>query len=919
MNDTSADPKRILLLEDDEGHAELAARAFRPLTEQYAFTVVDGLTEARRSIAETVPDIIIADMFLVDGMATDLMSDATVSGRIPVIVITSQGDEQMAVDAMKSGALDYVVKSEMSLSGLPTIVARSLREWGYIVECRHAEEALRESEKKYRLLIESQTGLVVKVGLDGRFRFASPRYCQTFGVVEEELRDCQTWAPLDGEAGSESLAAITHPPYEAVMEQRAMTPQGWRWFSWSASAVVSEDGEPTDIVGVGEDVTERRRQELTEQALHHVWEAGAGLGGLEDILAVVRDELATLLDADDYLVTLFENGDGTPASAADQKTDAREVSDRLSAWVRRAGTSALVELDAPDSKTSSAYGIAAAVFGDRSWIAAPLIGAGGTIGAIVVKGQAAASFSKTDLDLITLVAGAVSRALERKTAELKLLESERRFRLIFEHSSDAIVWMEADSTLIIDCNRAAEQLTGKDRRELLWKRREELFPSITDTKLRQALAGRSDDGLEIRTGDGQGRYVSLSASEAEVAGKPIIQAVLSDVTETRRLRETAHRAQRLETAGRIAGQVAHDFNNLLGPLVAYPGIIKEELPEGHSCVKLLESIERSAEQMAEVNQQLLTLGRRGHYNLAPLNINDVVADIARDLRIRPQTLTVKVELDESLLNVAGGEAQIHRVFSNLVTNARDAMQDMGTLTLATENCYVDEVDAEHGGASPGEYVKATISDTGCGITEEAARQVFDPFFTTKKPGERRGSGLGLSVVHSVVKDHDGFINLQSEVGKGSVFEIYLPVSRQAVDYEAPEEMAGGSENILVVDDDPVQREVSKRLLDKLGYSVTAVESGEMAVEELSRKSYDLMLLDMVMPSGIDGTETYRRALALDHTPRAIIVSGYAESDRVRVAQELGVGEYVRKPLKLAALASAVRRELDRVEASAAVS
>jgi two-component system cell cycle sensor histidine kinase/response regulator CckA len=211
----------------------------------------------------------------------------------------------------------------------------------------------------------------------------------------------------------------------------------------------------------------------------------------------------------------------------------------------------------------------------------------------------------------------------------------------------------------------------------------------------------------------------------------------------------------------------------------------------------------------------------------------------------------------------------------------------------------------------GEYVRLTISDTGCGIPEDILTRIFDPFFTTKSPNHKRGSGLGLSVVHAVMEDHQGYIDIESVIGEGTSVYLYFPITREKRENQYYNTVRGGSEKILVVDDDRVQLEVMQRLLEKLGYKVTTVESGEMALEVTNNVKFDLVVLDMVMPGGMDGAETYRRLLEKYPEQKAIIVSGYAESARVADALEMGAGIFLKKPLTLNTISMEVRGELDR--------
>lgn len=387
--------------------------------------------------------------------------------------------------------------------------------------------------------------------------------------------------------------------------------------------------------------------------------------------------------------------------------------------------------------------------------------------------------------------------------------------------------------------------------------------------------------------------------------------IIRDITETKRLQNLESRALRLESAGSLAGQVAHDFNNLLGPLMAYPEFIKDELGEDHPAMEYISSIEKATAQIADINQQLLTLSRRGHYSLNVVNLNDLLKSVINQVQPDFKKITIALDLEENLMNVKAGQSQLYRVFLNLLTNAYDAMNGKGKLKVKTENYYIDDDRTRYNKIPRGEYVKVSISDTGSGINQNVVDKIFEPFFTTKVSNKKRGSGLGLSVVDGVIKDHNGHIDLVTSP-KGTTFYIYLPMTREDIKeaHVTPLQM-GNNEKVLVVDDDEIQREVSLKLLKRLGYQAKTVTSGERAVEYLKNNKVDLILLDMIMPLGMDGAETYQEIKRMYPNQRALIVSGYSESAKVNKAQILGAGAYVKKPLTINALAKAIKEELNK--------
>src|ERR1035437_6221032 len=320
----------------------------------------------------------------------------------------------------------------------------------------------------------------------------------------------------------------------------------------------------------------------------------------------------------------------------------------------------------------------------------------------------------------------------------------------------------------------------------------------------------------------------------------------------RQTRDQLARAERLELAGSIAGHIAHDFNNLLTPLVAYPEFIRSKLPANSPAHADLDVIAKTAQQMADINQQLLALSRRAHHEQSVLNINAVIETEAAFLAHNEPAHGIKLDLvlAGDLFNMKGAPQQLLRVIQNLCQNAIEAMGPAGTLTIKTENVYLDTPLKKYELMALGEYIKVSITDTGHGIPSEIQDKIFDPFFTTRKADKQRGSGLGLSVVRGIVKDHQGFIDLATTVGAGTTFSLYLPACRDQVQTVEPEKNYTGTETILVVDDDKLQIDVMTRMLQAIGYTVENARSGEDALKLFAAHKAKgdfpkLVILDMV--------------------------------------------------------------------------
>jgi signal transduction histidine kinase len=389
--------------------------------------------------------------------------------------------------------------------------------------------------------------------------------------------------------------------------------------------------------------------------------------------------------------------------------------------------------------------------------------------------------------------------------------------------------------------------------------------------------------------------------------------------ETKELQKQLQRAEKMEALGLLAGGVAHDLNNILSGLVSYPELLLLDLPAESPLRKPILTIESSGKKAAAIVQDLLTLARRGVAITEIVNLNHIVTEFldspecAKIKKFHPE-LDLHVNLDDDLLNIMGSPVHLFKTLMNLVSNAAEALPDGGRAIISTRNQYVDSTLRGYDEVAQGDYAVLTVLDNGVGIPLEDLEKIFEPFYTKKVMG-RSGTGLGMAVVWGTVKDHNGYINVASKKGYGTVFELYFPVTREEVKTDcepfALKKFTGHGEKILVIDDVPEQREISSVILSKLGYRVATVSSGENAIEYLRTNSADLLILDMIMEPGMDGLDTYRKILEINPDQKAIIASGYSETDRVKEAQRLGARRYIRKPYTIRKIGTAVKKELEQ--------
>jgi two-component system cell cycle sensor histidine kinase/response regulator CckA len=521
---------------------------------------------------------------------------------------------------------------------------------------------------------------------------------------------------------------------------------------------------------------------------------------------------------------------------------------------------------------------------------------------------------------------------ERKRSEEALRESEGKLNAILYSISDYMIMVDRDLKIVWSNEKAKEAFNigcdGGRCYEVLCGRDE---PCGTEpcyaVKTFQDGGIHEDEAILInRTGQVLDCHCVANVALRDGEDKPsAVLKVLRDITEKKQterekksLEERLRRSEKMEAIGTLAGGVAHDLNNILGAIVGYPELLLMELPEGSPLRKGILAIQKSGEKAAAIVQDMLTLARRGVAVMEPVNFNDIIRDYLRSpelerLRSFHPSIRIEGHLDEELLPMLGSPVHLSKIVMNLVSNAAEAMPRGGMIKIETTNRYVDTSIQGYDHVSEGEYIVTKITDTGIGIAPKDISKIFEPFYTKKVMG-RSGTGLGMAVVWGTVKDHSGYIDVQSEEGRGTTITIYFPVNRQAVGREERkiyiENFMAQGETVVVVDDVAEQREIASVMLKKLGYNISAMSSGEEAVEYLTHHSANLVILDMIMDPGIDGLETYKKITERHPEQKAIIVSGFAETERVKEAQRLGAGQYIKKPYTLEKIAVAVRTVLD---------
>ncbi len=508
---------------------------------------------------------------------------------------------------------------------------------------------------------------------------------------------------------------------------------------------------------------------------------------------------------------------------------------------------------------------------------------------------------------------------ERKRAE----EDLRRYARVVEASSDAMALIDLQHRHVLYNSQYRRLLTGSkvslDGKLIGDVFGPEFFRKVLESAVNDCLRGRVAH-LQVRPelSPVPNRYLNITLSpchsdRAEIEGYVID---IRDVTGQVELQNRLKNAQKMEAIGLLAGGVAHDLNNILSGIVSYPDMLLINRPADDPMSVPLNVIKKSGERAAAIVQDLLTLARRGIGTVSTLNLNDVVRDFSvspeRDEIIRQsEGIEFKLNLADDLRNISGSTVNLLKVLMNIFVNGVEAMPGGGMLAISTENQFLDSEYYGFEVIPRGEYAVLRISDTGVGMSVAEINRIFEPFYTSKVLG-RSGTGLGMAVVWGTIKDLNGFVDISSTPGKGTEFTLYFPVTREAIPESSIIDLQryrGDGQKVLVIDDMEEQRDLACRILVLLGYDVQAVSSGEKAIQVCSSQSFDLIVLDMIMPGGMDGCETYEKIAAIQPGQRAIIASGFSDNATVKKAQQLGAGVYIKKPYTVESLVRAISQEL----------
>jgi two-component system, cell cycle sensor histidine kinase and response regulator CckA len=519
-----------------------------------------------------------------------------------------------------------------------------------------------------------------------------------------------------------------------------------------------------------------------------------------------------------------------------------------------------------------------------------------------------------DVQILRVAANMVATQLARREAERALRRSERDYRGLFEHAHDAILILDPDDETVLEVNPRACELYGLTRDAFIGVSLRDMSedPSRGAAQMRRTLDSGCTHFFETvqRRVDGSEVVLEVTAAVIDYRDRRAVLSINRDITARRSLERQLRQAQKMEAVGQLAGGVAHDFNNMLTAIGGYTQLLLMDTADPQQ-LEVLGEIARASDRAAALTHQLLAFSRRQMLQPTILNLNQVVTDMSGMLgRLIGEAVVLNTVLADELSAVKADAGQLQQVLMNLAVNARDAMPDGGELTIETCDIELTEpFGSTHPGVAPGAYVLLAVTDTGCGMDAASRERIFEPFYTTKAQG--KGTGLGLSTVYGIVKQSGGHIFTYSEVGHGSTFRIYLPRVMEEADSLAaprlPEPLIGGSETILLVEDEPMVRHLARAALEKAGYVVTEAGSAAEALDAVAGglPRPDLLITDVVMP-GINGRAMAERLQ--DRWPglRVLYMSGYTDDAIIRHGVLQPGVHFIHKPFTPSALARQVR-------------
>jgi len=669
---------------------------------------------------------------------------------------------------------------------------------------------------------------------------------------------------------------------------------------------------------------EEQRRELLElntiaEAVNHSVELNYVLqSALAKVMELMRADCGWIYLNENQTLTLkLSNGTVSPFFLPDQSV----TNDSLQ-WIRRPSLLSTRDITLRASTSDEFQHNEMVVVASI-----PLVKGGSFAGALIIGSKDVVKFEKKKIAMIQAFGNQISAALNNASLFEQVKESERQYADLYEHSPDMYHSVNR-SGLIISCNLTESELLGFPKEEIIGRPLINLYPALLHDHVRNNLKKIFERGHELKSveeqilrNDGTAVDVSVNTSLVyDTNGNPIIaRMVLRDITEKKKMEAKILQAQKIDSIGNLAGGIAHDFNNILTAILGSASIMRRKVKDDERWLKYVDLIETTSRRGASVTRQLLTFARKSNPHVEPVDVNTILDQTIRLYEATaPKSIHIKCVLSPEPVIVDGDDGQLQQAFLNLCLNARDAMPNGGVLVVNCRCVNLDEDYAQQfANGKPGKYVVISITDSGVGISPNHINQIFEPFFTTKEQG--KGTGLGLSVVYGVVRGHNGYITVNSELNSGTTFMIYLPRSNNEQIVQQIQKPAGaitgGKERILLVEDENSVGEVGADILKDLGYTIEMAHNGREALQKLSSttKPFDLVILDLNMPR-MGGQSAFKSIKEFSSELKVIVCSGYSASMIEDGKFTEAIDGFIQKPYELEDFAKRIRAVLDTTQA-----
>jgi len=918
----------------------------------------EGLDKARGQ----APDTILLDIRMpgMDGfeVCRQIREDAR-TRHIPVIMLTAlETDDQNLVKGLESGADSYLTKpiNEYVLAAHVKTALRMKAAEDYLrsqketlgeVARQKAREA-RKSEQRFRSMAEQVTDVLFQTDHLGIIQYISPASKTVFGYAPNEMVG-RHFTDFLHESSLSAAASAFNDALDQGLHARHlelnMTRKDGSTFAGEVNGNQMVTDEGPGAVGVIRDITERK------QLLEKIKAANARLEALWSVTSLAESDLKTV--SDHVLKTItkmtgsaygfygFMNEDASAMAIHSWSGEAMKncsmvnqpsvfAIDEAGVWgeaIRRRKPFILNDYRAghPAKK-----GLPQGHVLLTNLLVVPFIKQGQILSVAAIANRAA-PYDEKDVTQVTSFLHSIQAIVDSKKAEAKLREVQRRNQALLNHSPNCHKIVDLDFNLQYMNANGFNMLKLDEKADVYGKPYPfSFFPEAFQIEMRENLKKVRETGdtvtmeglandveghdiwlystiLPIMTNDGEIKYLTVVAAD--------ITRQKRDEKARARLEEQLHQAHKMEAIGTLAGGIAHDFNNILSPLMIHAEMALMELPSDSPLQRHVNQIYQSSERARDLVKQILTFARKQEASRAPIKASLMVKEVAKFLRATlPSTISIQYDIQTEQDLVLGDPTELNQLIVNLSTNAAHAMEERGgSLVIRVGNEILDAEAVEYvPDLQPGAYVVLRVEDTGQGIDPEIVDKIFEPYFTTKETG--KGTGIGLAVVHGIVKSYKGHITVDSEPGKGTCFTVYFPQvredSRTIPSKKARLQLPTGNERILFVDDEDTAVGAVRPMLEALGYSVTAEQSSVKALAAFTEdpEAFDLIITDQTMPE-MTGKELVREMLAIRPDLPIILCTGYSQQIDEKRAKAMGVRAFVTKPIVMREMAQTIREVL----------